>query len=110
MKMDIIVVYIPRYKKGHEVNFVPPVTGIHLAALTPRTHDIRVFHQQLQKIDLDSNADLIAISFFSGFAPAAYELADHFRTTSSWSRLAIIVHEWILWSQMHARQFASRYG
>lgn len=32
MKIDIIIVYKNRYKKGHEYNFVPPVTGVHLAA------------------------------------------------------------------------------
>ena len=35
MKIDIIVVYIQRYERGHEVDFVPPITGIHLAAITP---------------------------------------------------------------------------
>jgi len=47
MKIDIIVVYMPRYNKGHEMNFVPPITGIHLAALTPPQHQVRVIHQQL---------------------------------------------------------------
>jgi hypothetical protein len=35
MKIDIVVVYINRYRRGHEINFVPPITGIYLAALTP---------------------------------------------------------------------------
>lgn len=79
MKIDIIVVYIPRYKKGHEADFVPPITGVHLAALTPATHQVRVIHQQVQKVDIDTDADLIALSFFSGFTPEAYRLADQFR-------------------------------
>lgn len=79
MKIDIIIAYLPRYEFGHEKDFVPPITGIHLAALTPEEHRVRVFHQQVDKIDFETDADLIAISFFSGFAPAAYKLAKEFR-------------------------------
>jgi len=79
MKIDIVVVYQPRYTKGHEMNMVPPITGIHLAALTPPEHSVRVFHQQLQAPDLDTDADLVALSFFSGFADEAYRLGDAYR-------------------------------
>jgi Fe-S oxidoreductase len=79
MKIDIIIAYIQRYEFGHERDFVPPITGIHLAAITPAKHEVRVFHQQVDKIDLNTNADLVAISFFSGFAMAAYNLASAFR-------------------------------
>ena len=39
MKVDVVVVYVPRYRRGHEKHFVPPLTGIHLAGpnLTPAT-------------------------------------------------------------------------
>ncbi len=79
MKIDIIIVYQPRYTFGHEMNFVPPVTGIHLAALTPYRHRVRLFHQQLDALPYDSDADLVALSFFSGFAEEAYRLANYFR-------------------------------
>lgn len=79
MKIDIIIAYLKRYEFGHEKDFVPPITGIHLAGLTPIAHTVRVFHQQVDKIDYDTNADLIAISFFSGFAPSAFKLASIFR-------------------------------
>ncbi len=79
MKIDIIVTYIQRYKFGHEKHFVPPITGIHLASLTPEEHEVRVIHQQVQQPDFDTDADLVAISFFSGFAPEAYMLAKRFR-------------------------------
>lgn len=75
MKIDIIVVYVQRYERGHEKDFVPPITGIHLAALTPSRHAVRVIHQQVQPVDLGSDADLFALTFFSGFAPEAYRLA-----------------------------------
>lgn len=79
MKIDIIIVYVPRYMFGHEKNFVPPITGIHLAALTPAAHSVRVIHQQVQAVDLETDADVIALSFFTGFAPEAYRLAQEFR-------------------------------
>lgn len=79
MKVDIVVVYIPRYRSGHGVHFVPPISGIHLAALTPVRHSVRVIHQQVEEVNLDSDADVIALSFFSGFAPEAYRLATEYR-------------------------------
>lgn len=79
MKIDIIIAYLKRYEFGHEKDFVPPITGIHLASLTPEEHTVRVFHQQVDKIDHETDADLIAISFFSGFAPSAFKLASGFR-------------------------------
>ena len=79
MKIDIIIAYVQRYEFGHERDFVPPITGIHLAAITPPEHQVRVFHQQVDRIDLDTEAEVIAISFFSGFAIAAYNLAAEFR-------------------------------
>jgi radical SAM superfamily enzyme YgiQ (UPF0313 family) len=79
MKIDILVVYQARYPKGHEMDFVPPITGIHLAALTPARHKVRVTHQQVEPVNLDTDADLVMLSFFSGFADEAYRLADAFR-------------------------------
>lgn len=79
MRVDVIVVYSARYERGHEMQFVPPVTGLHLAALTPARHRVRVFHQQAEALPLHSDADLVALCFFSGFAPEAYRLARHFR-------------------------------
>src|SRR5512147_1674120 len=80
MKIDIILAYIQRYRFGHEKDFIPPITGIHLAALTPAIHEVRVIHQQLEQPPVETDADLVAISFFSGFAPEAYRLARHYRS------------------------------
>lgn len=79
MTVDIIVVYVARYRSGHEAHFVPPITGIHLAALTPPRHTVRVTHQQVEPVNLDTDADVVALTFFSGFAPEAYRLATEFR-------------------------------
>jgi radical SAM superfamily enzyme YgiQ (UPF0313 family) len=40
---------------------------------------VRVVHQQVEPIDYDTDADLVAISFFSGFAPEAYQVMDAFK-------------------------------
>ncbi len=69
MKIDIIIAYVQRYEFGHERDFVPPITGIHLAAITPAEHEVRVLHQQISKIDLNTDAEVIAISFFLAALP-----------------------------------------
>jgi radical SAM superfamily enzyme YgiQ (UPF0313 family) len=79
MKIDIIIAYVQRYKYGHEKDFVPPITGIHLASLTPERHEVRIYHEQIDCINFESDADLIAISFFSGFAQEAFRLAQEFK-------------------------------
>lgn len=79
MRVRIVISYSPRYRRGHLVNFVPPVTGIHLAALT-EGHDVEVFHEQVRAAPVDTTPDLVAISFFSGFARKAYDLADRYRS------------------------------
>jgi radical SAM superfamily enzyme YgiQ (UPF0313 family) len=79
MRIRIIVSYVPRYRAGHRFQFVPPVTGIHLAALVPEGHEVEVVHEQIAPAPLDDLPDLVAISFFSGFARRAYEVADAYR-------------------------------
>lgn len=79
MKIDLIIAYLQRYEFGHERDFVPPITGIHLAAITPAKHTVRVLHQQIDQINPETDADLVAISFFSGFAMSAYRLAVEFK-------------------------------
>ena len=79
MKVRIVVNYAPRYRRGHLVDFVPPVTGIHLAALTPPEHELELFHEQVRPVPVDDTPDLVALSFFSGFARSAYALADRYR-------------------------------
>ena len=78
MKVRIVISYAPRYRRGHLVDFVPPVTGLHLAALT-HGHHVEVFHEQVRRVPVDDTPDLVAISFFSGFARNAYALAERYR-------------------------------
>ncbi len=79
MKLRIVVNYAPRYRRGHLFHFVPPVTGIHLAAITPAEHEVEVIHEQVRPVPVDETPDLVALSFFSGFARNAYTIADRYR-------------------------------
>jgi radical SAM superfamily enzyme YgiQ (UPF0313 family) len=79
MKIRIVIDYVPRYRQGHRWHFVPPVTGIHLAALTPPEHEVEVIHEQVRPVPVDTTPDVVALSFFSGFARRAYQLADRYR-------------------------------
>ncbi|UQA55977.1 B12-binding domain-containing radical SAM protein [Polyangium aurulentum] len=79
MKVRIVVDYVPRYRRGHQWHFVPPVTGIHLAAITPPEHEVEVIHEQVRPVPVDTTPDVVALSFFSGFARRAYQLADRYR-------------------------------
>jgi radical SAM superfamily enzyme YgiQ (UPF0313 family) len=79
MRIRIIVSYVPRYRRGHRFDFVPPVTGIHLAAITPSNWDVEVVHEQVRSVPLVADVDAVAISFFSGFARRAYAVADTYR-------------------------------
>ena len=79
MRIRIIVAYVPRYRRGHRWHFVPPVTGIHLAAITPSEHSVEVVHEQVREVPFDDDVDLVALSFFSGFARRAYAIADRYR-------------------------------
>ncbi len=78
MRVRIVISYAPRYRRGHWIDFVPPVTGIHLAALT-RDHDVELFHEQVRRVPIDDTPDLVCISFFSGFARRGYAVADAYR-------------------------------
>jgi len=53
MRIRIIVNYVARYRRGHASHFVPPVTCMHLAALTPPDHEVELVHEQVSEIPFD---------------------------------------------------------
>src|SRR5512135_3289295 len=79
VKVQIVVPYVPRYRRGHRFDFVPPVTALHLAALAPPDHEVTVVHEQVRPVPFEDRPDVVALSFFSGFARHAYRLADRYR-------------------------------
>lgn len=59
---------------------MPPAMGIPiLINLLPNDVEWKIFDQNIEKIDYDDDADLIAISFFTPQAGYAYEVGDEFR-------------------------------
>lgn len=80
MNIEIIMVWESRYEQEERTNFIPPLTAAHLAALTPKDVNVSVRHEQVSPIDYKSNSDVVALSFMTGFANHAYEIADRFRT------------------------------
>jgi hypothetical protein len=51
----------------------------YLAALTPGDWDIELIDQQLQDIDFEARADLVAITTWTINSLSAYEIADRFK-------------------------------
>jgi radical SAM superfamily enzyme YgiQ (UPF0313 family) len=59
--------------------FVPPLGLLTLAALTPPDFEIRFVDERSDTVDLDDEADIVAISAMTPQAARAYEIADRFR-------------------------------
>ena len=56
---------------------VLPLTVV--AALTPPEHDVRIIDENVEPLDLDTECDVVGITFMTALAPRAYEIAAHFR-------------------------------
>lgn len=50
-----------------------------LASLTPSDVEIHLVDENIERVDLAEEADLVAISCMTASAPRGYELADHYR-------------------------------
>jgi radical SAM superfamily enzyme YgiQ (UPF0313 family) len=57
----------------------PELTLPAVAACIPKTHNIRIIHENHENIDYSNEYDLVGISCFTLFAPQVYEIADKFR-------------------------------
>ena len=56
---------------------VLPLTTV--AALTSKEHTVEICDENVETVDLNTDADVVGISFMTGLAQRAYELADIFR-------------------------------
>lgn len=79
MKVEIINCWIGRYAGEQKTRLIPPLTAAHLAALCPPDVEVSIRHEQVREIDYEVEADLVALSFMTGYAPHAYEVARRFR-------------------------------
>jgi radical SAM superfamily enzyme YgiQ (UPF0313 family) len=71
-RYDPTVVRIPKKK-------VVPLTLPYLAALTPEDWDVKLVDEQLDGIDFETPADLVAITVWTINSLRAYAIADRFR-------------------------------
>jgi radical SAM superfamily enzyme YgiQ (UPF0313 family) len=60
--------------------FIPPLGLLTLAALTPPEFEILFIDGRTDAVDLDADADIVAVSAMTPQAVRAYEIADAFRT------------------------------
>jgi radical SAM superfamily enzyme YgiQ (UPF0313 family) len=56
---------------------VLPLTVI--AALTPSEHSVRIIDENVEALDLDTECDVVGITFMTALAPRAYDIAKEFR-------------------------------
>ncbi len=79
MKIDFIHPRWPKIPEQTEFN-LPPLGMIQAAASVPEDVDVSVINENVEPVNLESDADLIALStLLSCQAPRAYELAREFR-------------------------------
>lgn len=50
-----------------------------VAALTPAEYEVEIVDENVERLNMDVKADVVGITFMTGLAPRAYELAEHFR-------------------------------
>ena len=67
--------------KKHLGDFsMPPALGIPImTALSKKQHKVKLYDENIEKIDYDDDADLIALSFFTPQANYAYDIAKRFK-------------------------------
>ena len=57
----------------------PIITLPHIAALTPKKHDVTIINENYDTIDYDEQFDLVGITCYTITAPRVYQIADEFR-------------------------------
>ncbi|MCK5170485.1 MAG: B12-binding domain-containing radical SAM protein [Bacteroidales bacterium] len=67
--------------KKHLGDFImPPALGIPImTALSKNSHNIRLYDENIEQINYDDDADIVAVSFFTPQANYAYEIAKRFK-------------------------------
>jgi len=79
LKIDLILPNQRRHKR-FRYSFPFMYLGLpYVAALTPPQHQVRIIDDRFQKINFDTDGDLIGISILTPMAPRGYEIADEFR-------------------------------
>jgi hypothetical protein len=81
--MRIKLIFPGRRMRALEVrgknHLIPSETLPALAAVTPRRHDVTIEDENVQRLHLDDQPDVVGITVYTFLAPRAYEIADHYR-------------------------------
>ncbi|MGA2403151.1 MAG: cobalamin-dependent protein, partial [Syntrophobacteraceae bacterium] len=84
--MKLLIIQPARYRSKYDLKPYKTrkrnVVGLslpYLAALTPEGWDIELIDQQLEDIDFEARADLVAITTWTINSVLAYKIADRFR-------------------------------
>ncbi|MCD4833364.1 MAG: cobalamin-dependent protein, partial [Bacteroidales bacterium] len=67
--------------KKHLGDFsMPPALGIPImTALSKNEHNVKLYDENIEEIDYDDTADIVAVSFFTPQANFAYDIAEQFK-------------------------------
>jgi len=57
----------------------PIITLPHIAAITPKEHEVKIVNENYTSLNFDEDADLVGITCYTMTAPRVYEIADEFR-------------------------------
>ena len=71
------------YNKGTWSSIIfgyPIITLPHIAAITPKKHNVKIINENYEDINFNYNADLIGITTYTMTAPRVYEISDEFRS------------------------------
>ncbi len=80
MKVLFVVPGWPSSNLWGQIRFkFPPLSVVTLASATPDDMEVSILDENIEKIDLDTEADLVGITVMTPQAPRAYQIADEFR-------------------------------
>ncbi|HOI16694.1 MAG TPA: cobalamin-dependent protein, partial [Geobacteraceae bacterium] len=80
MKLLLVAPGWPKGRLWGELGFkFPSLSLAALAAVTPQQWQVGLVDENIETIDFDSEADLVAITAMTPQAPRAYRIADSFR-------------------------------
>ena len=60
-------------------NFMPPLSLLMLAAVTPPDVEVKLVDERVDRLDFDEPTDLVGLTVVTRSAPRAYAIADRFR-------------------------------
>lgn len=81
MKLLLVAPGWPKGRLWGELGFkFPSLSLAALAAVTPSHWQVALVDENIEKLDLNADADLVALTAMTPLAPRAYEIADSFRS------------------------------